>query len=259
MYFGLMTWQWGMDWDIPTLIANCTKAGAPGVELRTSASYAHGVEPDISAQRRQQVKKQFADSPVVLVGIASGARFDDPDPQKVKAAVEAAKAHLKLSHDVGALEVRVFPNAFHKEVPREQTVAQIAAALNQVGAYAADLGQQVQIEAHGSAGDLPSIHTVMEQVTQPSVRVKLNSAARDTQGKGFEYNFNLVKQYLGNTVHVHDFQDPNFPNQLQVDLLVKMGWEGWFLLESAAKVPDRVLALQQQRELWEKMVANAMK
>src|SRR5947209_10708731 len=41
--FGFTTYQWGTDWDIPTLIANCTKAKAFGVELRTTAKYKHVV------------------------------------------------------------------------------------------------------------------------------------------------------------------------------------------------------------------------
>jgi len=259
MRFGLTTYQWGKDWDIPTLITNCAQAGAPGVELRTSSSYAHGVELGINDQRRSEVTKRFQDCPVTLVGLASGENLDSPDPAKLKAAIENMKGYLKLSHDVGGSGVRVLPNAFHKEVPREQTIAQIAKALDAIGAYAADYGQQVRLEAHGSAGELPTIRAIMDQVHQPGVRVKLNSSPRDNEGKGFEYNFNLVKPFLGSTVHVHDLSDSKFPNQLQIDLLVKMDWAGWILLESSAKVPDRVQALRQQRELWEKMVAKSLK
>jgi len=74
--FGFTTYTWGKDWDIPTLIANCEKAGAFGVELRTSQSYAHGVELDLNAEQRKDVKKRFKDSPIELVGLASGERFD---------------------------------------------------------------------------------------------------------------------------------------------------------------------------------------
>lgn len=259
MRFGLTTYEWGRDWDIPTILANCRKAGAFGVELRTSLKYAHGVELEISSQRRQVVKKQFADSPVRLIGLASGERFDHLDSQKLTAAIENAKGYLRLSHDLGASGVRVFPNDFHKDVPQEQTIAQIAKALNTVGAFAADYGQQVRLEAHGSAGGLPTLRAIMDQVTQSAVRLKLNSEVRDAKGKGFEYNFNLVKNFLGSTLHAHDFRALDFPNQLQIDLLVKMGWTGWVLMESSEKVSDRVQALREQRELWEQMVAKSLR
>ena len=257
--FGFTSYQWGKDWDIPTTIANLQKAKVLGVELRTSAKYAHGVELTLTADQRGEVKKRFADSPVTLVGICSAERMDWPEPEKLKAAIESAKAHLKLSRDVGASGVRVFPNQWHPNVPHEQTIAQIAKALNEIGAFAADYGQEVRLEAHGTVGELPSLRAIMDQVTQPLVRIKLNSDARDTVGDGFEANFNLVRNYLGHTAHLHNLKDTKFPYQLQMDLLVKMNWDGWAMLEASDEVPDRVAALTEQRELWDGMMAKAPK
>lgn len=257
--FGFTSYQWGMDWDIPTMIANLQQAEVYGVELRTSAKYAHGVEPEMNQDRRREVKKQFADSPIKLVGIASAERLDWPEPARLKEAIERIKAHLKLSQDVGASGVRVFPNQFHPNVPHERTIEQIATALNQLAAATADSGQEIRLEAHGPAGALPTIRAIMDRVTNPHVRVKLNSDVRDTQGGGFEHNFNLVKGFLGHTIHLHNLKDERFPYPLQVRLLARTNWNGWALLEASDKVPDRVQALIAQRQLWEKMVANALK
>jgi len=257
--FGFTTYQWGKDWDVPTLIANCSKARAFGVELRTSQSYAHGVELELNAQQRSEVKKRFENSLVKLVGIASGERYDSPDRAELDAAIENTKAYIKLSRDVGGSGVRVFPNSFHDDVPREKTIEQIAKALNVVGAFADDYGQQIRLEAHGSAGELPTIRAIMDRVDQPSVRIKLNSDKRDAKGEGFEYNFNLVKDLLGETLHLHNLKDTEFPYQLQMDLLVKMGWSGWQLLEVSDKVPDRVQALIEQRRIWDRMLAASLR
>jgi hypothetical protein len=256
--FGFTTYQWGKDWDIPTLIANCTKAEVYGVELRTSQSYAHGVELELDIHQRAEVKKRFADSPITLVGVATSERFDSPDPAELKTAIENAKAYLLLSRDIGASGVRVFPNSFHDGIPHDQTVAQIGQAVNIVGRFATDCGQQVRLEAHGNVGELPTLKAIMEYVDQPSVGLKLNSSSRDSEGAGFENNFNLVKNYLGDTLHLHNLKDTAFPYQLQMDLLVKMGWTGWQLLEVSDKVPDRVAALIEQRQLWDQMLAKSM-
>ena len=255
--FGFTTYQWGKDWDIPALIENCTKAEVYGVELRTSQSYAHGVELELSARQRGEVKKRFADSPITVVGIATSERFDSPEPEKLKAAIENAKAFMLLSRDIGGNGVRVFPNSFHDGIPHEQTIAQIADSVNIVGAFAADCGQQVRLEAHGNAGELPTLRAIMDQVDQPSVRLKLNSSTKDTEGEGFEHNFNLVKDYLGDTLHLHNLKSEGFPYQQQMDLLVKMGWTGWQLLEVSDKVPDRLEALIEQRQIWDQMLANS--
>lgn len=256
--FGFTTYQWGQDWDVPTLIANCTKAGALGVELRTSMSYAHGVELELNMKQRSEVRKRFGDSPVCLVGIASGEKYDSPDKAELDSAIENTKAYVKLSREVGGSGVRVFPNSFHESVSREKTIEQIAKALNVVGAFAADYGQQIRLEAHGSAGELSTIRSIMEKVDQPSVRVKLNSDVRDTRGEGFEHNFNLVKDFLGETLHLHNLKDTEFPYQLQMDLLVKAGWSGWQLMEASDKVPDRVQALIEQHRIWDRMLAKAI-
>ena len=256
--FGFTTYQWGKDWDISTLIANCRKAEVFGVELRTSQSYAHKVELELDAQQRREAKKQFADSPVALVGIATGERFDWPDSAQLEKAIENSKAYVKLSSDVGCSGIRVFPNGFQKDVPHEKTIEQIGKALNAVGAFAADHGQQVRLEAHGPAGELSTIKAIMDYVTQPSVRVMLNSDKRDTAGEGFEQNFGLVKALLSDTIHLHNLKDAQFPYQLQMDLLVKAGWGGWQLLEASDKVEDRVQALIEQRQIWDRMLANSL-
>jgi hypothetical protein len=38
-----------------------------------------------------------------------------------------------------------------------------------------------------------------------------------------------------------------------------MNWDGWGLLEASDKVPDRVQALIEQRQLWEQIVAKAVR
>lgn len=257
--FGFTTYQWGKDWDMPALITNCRKAEVFGVELRTSDSYAHDVELDLNAQQRREVKKQFEDSPVTLVGLATSERFDSPKADELQTAIENSKAYIKLSKDVGSSGVRVFPNSFHEGVPREKTIEQIGKALNIVGAFAGDYGQQVRLEAHGNAGELATIRAIMDRVVQPSVRVKLNSDKRDTAGEGFEHNFSLVKNLLGDTLHLHNLKDAAFPYQLQMGLLVRMGWGGWQLLEVSDKVQDRVQALIEQRQIWDRMLANSRK
>jgi hypothetical protein len=256
--FGLTSYQWGADWDIPTMIANCTRAKAFGVELRTSAKYKHGVELNLDPAARAEVKRTFAGSPVKLVGINSAERFDWPDPAVLKTAIANAKAHAKLAHDTGATGIRVFPNQFQKGVPEAQTLEQIARSVNEVGRYAADLGQMVRLENHGPVGTLVNMKTIMSMVDQKNVRIKLNGDLRDNEGGKFAENFAGIKDRLGDTLHMRWLDGNQFPYQQQWDLLTAMNWDGWCFVEESVKVPDRVHALIGMRETWEKMVANSL-
>jgi sugar phosphate isomerase/epimerase len=253
MKVGLCTYLWGQNWDLPTVIANCAKAGIPGVELRTE--HKHGVEPGLSAQGRAAVKKRFADSPITLVGFGSNECFDNPDPQRLKRSIEAAKAFVRLSHDCGGSGVKVKPNDFHKNVPHEKTIEQIGKSLNVLGRFAADLGQQIRLEVHGSCQELPVMKQIIELVDQPNVGLCWNCNGSDIKGQGLAYNFDLVKDRLGATTHIHELNSGQYPYSEFIGLLVKADYAGWMLLECHTSPKDGVAAMIQQKALFEKMVA----
>ena len=251
MKFGLVTYQWGADWDLPTLLKNCETAGAAGVEVRTM--HAHGVEPSIDAAKRAEVKKRFADSPVVFVGMGCNEAFHSPDPAELKASIERAKGFIKLSHDLGGSGAKVKPNDLPKGVPHEKTIEQIGRALNELGKYAADYGQQVRLEVHGQCQLLPTIAEIMKVADHPQVAVCWNSNAADLKGDGLEHNFKLVAKRLGDTLHAHDLDSPKYPYPQLFRLLKEANYRGWVLIEASDRPADRVQALAAQRKVFEKL------
>ncbi|HEY8510871.1 MAG TPA: TIM barrel protein [Cyclobacteriaceae bacterium] len=257
MRFGLCTYLWGKDWDVPTLIRNCEKTGLLGVELRVE--HAHKVEPNLTSQQRSEVKRMFADSNVTMVGCGTNEQYDFPDPARLKHAIENTKAYVKLSHDCGGSGVKVKPNAFHKEVAREKTIEQIGRALNEVAAFAADYGQQIRLEVHGEeTQELPNIKAIMDIATHPNATVCWNSNDEDLLGEGLEYNFNLVADRLGDTVHVRELNIGSYPYQQLFNLLTKVSYNGWILLEARTAPADLVAAMEEQRRVFEGMVKKAM-
>ena len=257
MKFGLVTYLWGQDWDLPTLIKNCTTSKVLGVELRTT--HAHKVEPSLNADERKEVKKRFADSPVTMVGIGSNERYDNPNPAVVAKAIEATKTFIKLSHDVGGTGVKVKPDRFHKGVEKEKTIEQIGKALNQLGEYAEGWGQEIRLEVHGQCAQLPTIRKIMDVAQNKNVAVCWNSNGQDLQGKGLEHNFDLVKKRFGATAHVRELEDKNYPYEKLMELFVRMDYSGWVLLEARGRPKDRVAALGQQLKLFNSMVAKGQK
>jgi sugar phosphate isomerase/epimerase len=255
MKFGLVTYLWGQDWDLPTLLRNCEASQVLGVELRTT--HAHGVEPTLSAGERRDVRKRFADSPVELVGLGSDERFDNPDPARVEAAIKATRGFLELSHDVGGSGVKVKPDRFHEGVPREKTIEQIGGALRALGPYARDLGQEVRLEVHGQCSSLPVIRRIVDIANHPSVRVCWNSNAEDLNGRGLEHNFALVMSHFGATAHVHELDKADYPYERLFDLFAMVDYEGWLLLEAPGRPDDRVAALIEQREIFSALVSRA--
>jgi sugar phosphate isomerase/epimerase len=255
MRFGLVTYLWGKDMTLPVLLDVCEKAGVDGVELRTE--HAHGVEPSLSKAERREVRKRFADSSVELVGYGSNAQFHETDPAKVRKNIELTRRYIELMADCGGSGVKVKPNGFPQGVPREKTIEQIGIALNEVGAYGVDNGQQIRVEVHGKGtSELPVIHDIFQVADHPNVTVCWNSNDVDLQGEGLDRNFDLVKDRLGETVHVRELNLGDYPYRRLMKRFLEINYEGWILLEARTDPDDKVAALIEQRELFERMTKS---
>lgn len=256
MQFGLVTYEWAKDWDLPTLIANCEKTGVLGVELRTQ--HAHAVETNLSASQRAEVKKRFADSPVTCLGYGSNYEYHSPDAANLKENIEGTKAYIKLCHDIGATGLKVKPNNLPEGVPKEKTIAQIAASFNEVGKYAQDYDQLIRVEVHGNlTQELPNMKAIFDQVTEPNVKICWNCNAEDLLPPGLEANFNSVKKWFGDTVHVREFNVGDYPYPELFRLFSEMNYEGWILLEARTQPTDRIAALKEQLDLFNKLVRQS--
>ncbi|MFC2116017.1 sugar phosphate isomerase/epimerase family protein [Bacteroidota bacterium] len=256
MKLGLVTYNWGKDWDIPTIIKNCTESGVLGVELRVE--HAHGVGLGISEAEMADVKKMFDDSPIEVVGMGTNEEFDNPDPDILMGRIENAKEFVRISAGIGGSGVKVKPNGFHEGVPHEKTLEQIGKSLNTLGEYAADFGQMIRLEVHGSGTqELPAIKEIMDHVTSTNVGACWNCNDQDLNGEGLEYNFNLVKDRFADIVHIRELNIGEYPYQDLMNLFVGMDYEGWILLECREKPDDTVLAMVEQKKIFQEMKENA--
>ncbi|MEN8229289.1 MAG: TIM barrel protein [Bacteroidota bacterium] len=255
MKLGLVTYQWGKDWDLPTLITNCEKTGFLGVELRTQ--HAHGVETSLSASQRKEVKKRFDDSPVTCVGYGSNFEYHKTDQAEVRKNIEGTKAFLDLCKDIGASGIKVKPNGLPEEVSKEKTIAQIATSLNEVGRYASDLGQVIRVEVHGrKSQEIPNMKAIFEQVTEKSVKMCWNSNNEDLNPPGLDANFHSVKKWFGDTVHIRELNVGEYPYQQLMNLFKEINYEGWILLEARTSPADRIAAMKEQLDVFNKMIAK---
>ena len=254
MQLGLVTYMWGAEWNLPTLIKNCQETGFGGVELRST--HKHGVEISLTPDERQEVNQRFDDSGVQLVGLGTACEYHSPDPAVVKKNIEETKAFIKLCHDCGGEGVKVRPNGLPADVPVEKTLEQIGRALNEVASYGDGFGVAIRLEVHGTNGAalLPNIKTIMDVATHPGATVCWNSNADDLAGEGLQHNFNLVKDRLG-TIHIHELIS-DYPWQELFRLLNGAQFDGWMLLEEGAATTDPLRVMKYYRLLWEEWAAK---
>lgn len=252
---GLVTYQWGKDMTLPELIAACEKTGYGAVELRTE--HAHGVEISLSKKQRNDVKKRFNDSPVTCLGYGSNYEYHSPDPAVLKKNIEGTKEYIKLCKDIGATGIKVKPNTLPEGVPREKTIAQIASSFNEVGKFAKNHGQLVRVEVHGRiTQELPVMKEIFDQVTEKNVVICWNSNDTDLKEPGLEANFNMVKQWIGDTTHCRAFSETQYPFQDLFRLLSGANYQGWILLEAHSNPADKIAAMQKEKQLFDQMVGK---
>ncbi|MFH1069217.1 MAG: sugar phosphate isomerase/epimerase family protein [Candidatus Glassbacteria bacterium] len=239
---GLVTYMLAAEWDVPTIIANCTETKFAAVELRTT--HAHGVEVSLSQVQRAEVRKKFEDSPVKLASLGSAFEYDSPDPAVLKQNIEGTKEYARLAADLGCDGIKVRPNNLQEKqgITKQQTITQIADSLTIVGRAAAGEGVEVRVEVHGGGTNrFPVYSAIMEQCQSPNVYVCWNCNDSDLEDGGLEHNFKLVADKI-HFVHMRDLFVEEYPWRKLFELLAGTGYEGYCCAEiPASSDPLRVM------------------
>ncbi len=254
MRLGLVTYMWGAEWDLPTLLKNCEATGFEGVELRST--HKHGVEPSLSAEARAEVRKRFHDSPVKFLGPGSACEYHSPDHGVVKNNIDLTKKFVELSADLGGTGVKVRPNALVKGEPEETTIARIAAALHECGEFAKQHRQEIRVEVHGpGTSKLEVMRKILAQADHSHVVACWNANPGETIDGSIKPGFDLLKDKLGGTIHIHDLYDKAYPYREFFALLKGIGYVGHLCSESPPTA-DPVRVMHYYRALFDELVAN---
>jgi len=244
---GLMTYNLAKDWDIPTIIKNCTATGFEHVELRTT--HAHKVEVSLSKDQRRDVRKRFEDAGI-KISLASGFGYHYPDPAELRKNIEGTKEYTLLAQDLGAIGIRVFPNALlvNKGIPEEQTLQQIGKSLAEVGQFGHEHGVDIRVEIHGSGTNIVAkVKKMVDYSASPYVYVNWNCEPNDIKGPGLEANYDSVKDRIRN-VHMHDLSD-DYPYRRLFQLLKQSGYQRYCDAE-ISESPEPIRLMKYYRTLF---------
>jgi sugar phosphate isomerase/epimerase len=237
---GTVTYNIAKDWDVPTIIKNLTDAGFDAVELRTT--HKHGVEISLTPAQRAEVRKQFEASAIKIGGLGTTCEFHSPDNAVVRKNIDETKEWVKLAQDIGSPSVKVRPNGLPKNVPEEKTLEQIGKSLAECGAFARDHGIVIQLEVHGAETQrVPRIRKIFDYGgNHPSVRACWNSNPTDLLDGGFDANFALLKNQIGQ-IHMRDLFE-EYPFRKLITNLAQMNFQGYCFAEIPESAdPVRVL------------------
>ncbi|MFZ0283564.1 MAG: TIM barrel protein [Bacteroidales bacterium] len=251
---GLMTYLVGQKWDIETIIRNCRETQFEHVQLRTT--HAHGVEVTLTPAQRTDVKKKFKDAGIAI-SLASAFQYHSTDSAELRKNIEGTRQYLQLAADVGALGIRVFPNAVPNEgdQTREKILEQIGKSVSECAATGYNLGVQVRVEEHGQGtANIPVIRKILDYSDNPHIYMIWNNSDSDYTGEGLpkgfggmslEAQFNLVKDRIGN-VHLRELFTV-YPWRQLFSLLSQSEYKGYCDIELSDESCEPVRMMKNYR------------
>jgi sugar phosphate isomerase/epimerase len=140
-------------------------------------------------------------------------------------------------------ERKVRPNGLVKDVPEEKTLEQIGKSLAECAKVAQDHGIKLQLEVHGSETQrVPRIRKIFDYAgNPPALRACWNSNQTDLMDGGFDANFQLLKNQIGQ-VHMRDLMLEEYPWRKLISNLAAMKFDGYCFAEiPESSDPIRVL------------------
>lgn len=254
MKLGLVTYNLGRNWDIPTLIEHCVAAGFDGVELRST--HAHKVEASLTSDQRADVRRRFADSPVDLYGLGTAFEYHSADRAELQRNLEGTRQYVRLAQDVGAMGIKVRPNGLPAGVPEERTLEQIGGAFREVARFGAEHGVQIWMEVHGRGTAHPArMKRIIDVADHPNAMVCWNCNRTDLdENGGIAWGLEPLIDKLGE-VHIHDLYE-DYPYGDLFRRLLGVGFRQYTGVEAPAS-PDAPRLMKFYRALWNKMVLTA--
>lgn len=252
MKLGLVTYQMAAQWDIDTIIANCTAAGFQGVELRTT--HAHSVEDTLTADQRAEVKKKFEDGGIVAYGLGTAYEYQSPDAGELQANIDGTRRAIDLAADLGMEGVKVRPNKLPPEVEEAKTLEQIGKTLGDVAAYGAERGVKLWMEVHGhDTCRVDRMRVIIDHADHDNALLTYNCNPGETDESGScKASYDLLRDKIG-CVHIQELWKPErYPYDEVLQLLKADGYTGWTSYEGPGS-EDPVLVMQCYRRIWELM------
>ena len=112
------------------------------------------------------------------------------------------------------------------------TLEQIGKSLRECGMFAEENGVKIQLEVHGTeTSRVPRIRKILDYGgNHPGVRICWNSNQTDLLDGGFEANFKLLKDQIGQ-IHMRDLYLEEYPFRALISNLAAMNFQGYCFAE----------------------------
>jgi len=233
------------DWPLDKILDVAAANNYEGVEIRgilreMDLSKSPHFKSDASIKT---TKQKFSERNLKIVGFGSSAAMHHAGEADRSKAMDEAKRFIELADKAGCPYVRVFPNNFPKEVPKEKTMELMSAGLNDLAEFSKSTGVKVIMETHGDLIWSDDLVKVMSTVDDKQVGLVWDISNMWTVTKEDpKMVYDKIKKWVWHT-HIKDisladgkekytlFGEGDVPAFEAIDMLVKNNYKGYFSFE----------------------------
>lgn len=233
------------DWSFVQIVDFAQKHGYQGIEVRgLKRQMDLTLCPEFSTEAaRTNAVALMKQKGLSFVGLGSSANLHLPEGGEREKNLAEARRFIDLAQQLACPYVRVFPNAFPKEVKKETTIDLIVAGLRQLGEYAHHRNVMVLMETHGDVVWADDLLRIMQGAEHAHVGLVWDVSNMWTVTKESPVAaYQKLKRYIHHT-HIKDAKlvagKPSYtllgegevPIFEAIDVLRQNGYKGFYSFE----------------------------
>jgi sugar phosphate isomerase/epimerase len=228
-------------WSFEHTVAQAAANGYQALEVRLLDGQI--IPSDLSAQRRQEIKRLLQQHQITIIGLGLSTRFSSPDPAERKANIEELRRYLELANDLEAPMVRTFGGNVVEGQTLEQTIDWVAQGLIGGISTAEAQGVTIVLETHDAFCRGAEVARVLAQVNSPHVAAVWDIHHPYRMGESIEETWKLIGTRVKH-VHIKDgikrtdgswqlvlLGEGELPCQEVIQLLYDKGYRGYLSAE----------------------------
>ncbi len=211
------------------------RIGYDGVEPRVASGHKHGIETDIDAAKRREIRSKFAESGIAACCVATSCRYADPNTAQQM--IDETLRCTDLAGDIGAPTIRVFGGQMGVGLSREEAIDLVAKSLGSVADHAASREVIICMETHDAWCDPKNVAEVMKRVNHPAICVNWDIMHPVRTGYAtIDGSFETLKPWIKH-LHIHDASKETgklvpigegfIDHKRAVELLLAMPYDGY--------------------------------
>ncbi|MFF2091264.1 sugar phosphate isomerase/epimerase family protein [Paenibacillus sp. NPDC058174] len=184
------------------LLAAARRYGYDGLEIRSGAGHAHGIETTADAERRAELRHEAEEAGVALTALGISSRFTTAEDQEGQ--ITAAAQAILLARDMGIPYVRLFCGRLVPGCAWDESLGRVLTALDRLAPIAADEGVMLLLETHDDWSAPHVLADLLRRANHPSLGVLWDVLHTQHEGRALPGE---VVRMLGpwiKHVHVHD-------------------------------------------------------